>query len=185
MKIKNTTKNYQHTMPTLVDLGLPSGTRWADRNLGASAPEQIGDYYRWGETTPFTEDSEEYEYRDLGRNIAGTKYDAATVSLGKEWKMPTSEQLSELINCCTWEWTSLNGVKGMKVTGPNGNHIFFPASGYRLSSSGNLYGVGSYGSCWSASALSSYYGYFLNFSSSNWYQNSFYRALGYPVRAVV
>ena len=168
----------------LIDLGLPSGTKWADRNVGADSPESSGDYFRWGETSPFTDDSDEYEYCDLGENIAGTEHDAATVNLGKDYKMPTHEQQKELLECCTWEWTTLNNVKGMKVTGPNSNHIFFPASGYRTYGSGSLNNVGSSGYCWSASASSSYYGRYLFFSSGYWYWDSSLRAYGFPVRAV-
>ena len=79
-----------------IDLGLPSGTLWADRNIGAGAPEDYGDHFRWGETAPFTENSDDYEYRELGENIAGTEYDVATSMLGKGYQMPTDEQLKEL-----------------------------------------------------------------------------------------
>ena len=168
----------------LIDLGLPSGTKWADRNVGADSPEASGDYFRWGETVPFTENSDEYEYRDLGKNIAGTEYDAATVNLGKGYRMPTHEQQKELLKCCTWEWTTLNGVKGMKVTGPNGNHIFFPASGYRNDSSGSLSNVGSDGYYWTATPYGTNNGRYLYFYSSNARWDSYFRALGFPVRAV-
>ena len=168
----------------LVDLGLPSGTLWADRNLGAAAPEGYGDYYRWGETVPFTEKSPKYEYKNIGNNIQGTQFDAATVNLGKPYMMPTHDQQVELIENCTWEWTELNGVKGIKVTGPNGNHIFFPASGVRYGSNASLYYVGSRGYCWSATPNSSQYGQYLNFYSSNWVWDSNDRAIGFPVRPV-
>lgn len=168
----------------LVDLGLPSGTHWADRNLGANAPEGYGDYYRWGETVPFTEKSPKYEYKNIGNNIQGTQFDAATVNLGKPYMMPTHDQQVELIENCTWEWTTLNGVKGIKVTGPNGNHIFFPASGYRNYSNSQLISGGSFGYCWSASASSSNYGRSLNFYSSNFYWYGNRRAYGSPVRPV-
>ena len=171
-------------MIQLIDLGLPSGTLWADRNIGADTPEQAGDYFRFGETVPFTENSPEYCYENIDESIADTTKDAATVILGKGYKMPTLEQQKELLECCTWEWTDLNGVKGMKVTGPNGNSIFFPASGYRYSSYGTLNYVGSYGYYWSASAGNSYYGCNLYFYSSNWDWSYNYRAGGYPVRAV-
>lgn len=115
-----------------IDLGLPSGTLWGDRNLGADAPEKYGDYYRFGQTTPFTEDSEEYEFRNFGENIAGTGNDAATVILGENFRMATYEQQKELLDLCTWEWANFNGVNGMKVTGLNGNSIFFPAAGEQI-----------------------------------------------------
>jgi len=169
----------------LVDLGLPSGTLWADRNLGAGAPEEYGDYYRWGEVIPFTEKSPEYEYKNIGNNIQGTKCDAATANLGKPYMMPTLEQQKELIENCVCSWTSFNGVKGVKVTGPNGNHIFFPASGYRYYSSASLYIVGSYGYCWSATLVNTQIGQYLSFHSGNFYWYNDYRAYGFPVRPVV
>ena len=175
----NTTSGVQ-----LIDLGLPSGILWADRNIGADAPEKAGDYFRFGETTLFTENSPKYVYDDIDGSIAGTERDAATVNLGKNYRMPTFEQIKELLDECKWKWTKQNGVKGMKVTGPNGNSIFFPASGYRYNSSGTLYSVGSNGYYWSASPYSDYYGRTLYFDSSNWYWNYYYRANGFPVRAV-
>ena len=177
-------KDYASATIQLVDLGLPSGTLWADRNIGADAPEDAGDYYRFGETVAFTEDSPEYVYDDIEESIAGTERDAATVNLGKNYKMPTLDQIKELIDECEWEWTKKNGVKGMKVTGPNGNSIFLPASGYRGSGSGTLDIVGSYGYYWSASPISGNYGRNLHFYSSNWYWYGYNRAYGFPVRAV-
>jgi len=175
----------KHENIHLIDLGLPSGTLWADRNLGADAPEEYGDYYRWGETVPFTEKSPKYEYKNIGNNIQGTQFDAVTVNLGKPYMMPTLEQQKELIENCVCSWTSFNGVKGVKVTGPNGNHIFFPASGFRNDSNSQLFNGGSYGYCWSASAYSSVNGHNLYFNSSNFCWNNYYRAYGFPVRPVV
>ena len=177
-------KDYASATVQLVDLGLPSGTLWADRNIGADVPEDAGDYYRFGETVAFTEDSPEYVYDDIEGSIAGTERDAATVNLGKNYKMPTLDQIKELLDECKWKWTKQNGVKGMKVTGPNGNSIFLPASGYRNYSGGSLGNVGSGGCCWSASPYSSNYGLYLYFYSSNWYWLSNHRAYGFPVRAV-
>ena len=141
----NTTSGTQ-----FIDLGLPSGTLWADRNIGAGAPEDYGDHFRWGETTPFTENSDDYEYRDLGENIAGTEYDVATSMLGKGYQMPTEEQLKELKHYCTWEQSTINDVYGMKVTGPNGNSIFLPAAGFRYNISSSLASVGKGGYYWIA-----------------------------------
>lgn len=175
--------------PHMIDLGLPSGTKWACCNLGASTPEQSGNYYRWGETKPFKEGDTgaTYPYMDvdIGNNIAGTKYDAATANWGALWRMPTENQMMELMDNCTYKWTTLNGVKGAKVTGRKGGTIFFPASGYRNFSSGSLNFVGSHGCYWSASPNSSNAGHYLYFFSSYWYcYNNLYRAYGFPVRAV-
>ena len=171
-----------------VDLGLPSGTKWANMNVGATSPEDYGDYFRWGETKPFVEGDTQKTYPymgvDLGESIAGSQYDAATANWGASWKMPTVEQLQELMHNCTYTWTTQNGVNGGKVTEPNGASIFFPASGCRGYSSGSLYGVGSYGYCWSASAYNSYSGRGLGFYSSYWDWYNDNRANGFPVRAV-
>ena len=121
---------------------------------------------------------------DLGDNIAGTQYDAATANWGAPWKMPTIEQIQELLEICTYTWTTQNGVNGGKVTGRNGGVIFLPASGLRDSSSGTLYIVGFYGYYWSASPNNSYDGHGLGFSSSYWDWNSNNRASVFPVRAV-
>ena len=118
-----------------VDLGLPSGTLWATCNLGATKPTEAGDRYAWGETTTkssFSKSNYAYynsstdSYTDLGADIAGTGYDAATVNLGKDWKMPSKTEMAELESKCTWQWTQVEGVNGYKVTGPNGNSLFFP-----------------------------------------------------------
>lgn len=120
----------------VVDLGL--SVYWSSCNVGAESPEESGDYYAWGETSPKSNyTKEEYafynnstkEYIDIGDNISGTVYDAATVNLGSDWRMPTEEQVKELLDNCTWEWTQIKNINGYKVTGKNGNSIFIPAAG--------------------------------------------------------
>lgn len=148
-----------------VDLGL--SVKWASCNVGATKPEEYGDYFAWCETSPKDEYTEEtykyvkitvtkddlgeqitkYEWTDPG-DISGTQYDAASVNWGGSWRMPTKTEMVELYNNCTWTWTSLNGVNGMEVTGPNGNSIFLPAAGGRDGSS-SVY-VGSHGGYWSS-----------------------------------
>lgn len=121
----------------VVDLGL--SVYWCSCNVGAESPEEYGDYYAWGETKPknsYTEENYSYYnndtkvYTDIGENISGTEYDAATVNLGSDWRMPTKAELQELLDKCTWEWTQINSVNGYKVTAENGNSIFIPAAGY-------------------------------------------------------
>lgn len=186
--VKDTEKLVEDNAPSgvqMIDLGLPSGTLWADRNLGADAPEKAGDYYRFGETVPFTENSPEYVYDEIEGDIAGTDRDAATVNLGKNYRMPTFDQIKELLDECKWTWTKQNGVKGMKVTGSNGNSIFFPASGYRDNSSGaSIYDVGSYGYCWSSSAYSDTSARLLHLDGSDFGLYGYYRAYGFSVRPV-
>jgi len=136
---------------TYVDLGLPSGTLWADRNVGASSPEDYGDYFAWGETTTksnyilstlkYGEDSDgekfskyntqsKYGSVDNKTNLERTD-DAATANWGSDWCMPKLQQFKELKDNCTWTWTTLNGKNGYEVKGINGNSLFLPAAGHR------------------------------------------------------
>lgn len=136
------------TAGRVVDLGL--SVYWASCNLGAEKPEEYGDYYAWGETKPkssYTKENYSYydknteQYIDIGNDISGTQYDAATVNLGSDWRMPTESEMRELVDKCTWEWTQISGINGYKVSGPNGNSIFLPAAGWKLS---DTYRLGSY-----------------------------------------
>ena len=118
----------------MVDLGLPSGTLWANMNVGASTPSDYGNYFAWGETTAkdsYTSGNYLLSGQNLGGgNIAGTVNDAARVNMGDAWQMPNYDQLVELRDNCSWSWTTLNSVTGFVVTGPNGNSIFLPCAGY-------------------------------------------------------
>lgn len=121
-----------------VDLRLPSGVKWATCNVGASRPEGYGDLFAWGETKTkdsFTADN--YKWKD--NNKYGTKKtvldaedDAATQNWGKNYRMPTRKEITELYNNCTWEATIINSVAGYKVTGRNGSYIFLPFAGAKL-----------------------------------------------------
>lgn len=111
---------------------------WASCNLGANNPTEAGDYFAWGETktkNSFTENNYAYynsdtmSYMEIGKDIAGTEYDAANVNLGGGWRMPNYSQMEELKRKCSWNWTKINGVLGYEVTGPNGNSIFLPKVG--------------------------------------------------------
>lgn len=118
--------------PEYVDLGLPSGTKWATFNVGATTPEEYGNYYAWGEITTKNEYSHENSvtYRESMTDISGNAtYDVARANWGGSWRMPTRTEMEELKDNCTWTWTTQNGVNGMKVTGTNGNSIFLPAAG--------------------------------------------------------
>ena len=168
----------------LVDLGLPSGTLWMDRNVGASSPEDAGLYFAWGETNGYTADEvgktkqfswEDYKYANGAYNKL-TKYcntssygndgytddlttlettDDAVLQNVHKYSMPTKEQLQELIDGTTSTWTSQNEVNGMLFTSKtNGNSIFVPAAG--IGEDGAVYNVDSYGVLWSSSLLKSY-----------------------------
>ncbi len=136
-----------------VDLGLPSGTLWAACNVGATRPEEYGNYFAWGETMPKSEYNEENYKWGIYNNSASpdcgmTKYnktdgktvldpsdDAARANWGsQQWRMPTFEEMEELLNNCTRTQTTLNGVVGFRISGPNGNSIFMPKGEYWSSS---------------------------------------------------
>ena len=170
-----------------VDLGLPSGTKWATCNIGANAPEGYGNYYAWGETTTkssYTEDNSR-TYKVSMNDISGNAtYDAARANWGGSWRMPTEAEMLELYNNCTWTWTTQNGVNGYEVTGPNGNSIFLPAAGFCDGSS--RYRIGEYGNYWSSTPGGSYtdYAYDLYFYSGYLSVFWFNRYRGYTVRPV-
>ena len=161
-KVQFTEENVDHVDfspkpddPTLtpgevVDLGL--SVKWASCNLGASTPTEFGGYYAWGETSTkevYTEDTYSYydkstnRYTDIGSEIGGTSYDAATVNLGKGWRMPSVGHLKELM-MCKHEWTQVDGVNGYLFTGPNGNTLFLPAAGSVIYTGVYNQGKGSY-----------------------------------------
>ena len=141
-----------------VDLGLPSGLKWATCNVGANKPEEYGDYFAWGETETKTEYTGEncktigIKKRLFGDNKIIDKRenfkDAARANWGGSWRLPTKEEMEELKNKCTSQLTTQSGVNGCKVTGPNGNSIFLPAAGYCTGSSPT--GVGELGGYWSS-----------------------------------
>ena len=154
-----------------VDLGLPSGTLWATCNVGANAPEEYGDYFAWGETTPkdsyyvFTYQycvdnfntltkycsNPESGYNGFTDNLTTllSEDDAATVNWGNGWRMPTMEEFQELYNNTTMTWTQQNGVDGRLFTASNGNSLFLPAAGEHGGSILNY--AGSRGYYWSSS----------------------------------
>ena len=166
-----------------VDLGLPSGTRWATCNVGASTPTAYGNYYAWGETTTKeTYSSSTYTYSDNPTTLPSSA-DAATANWGKGWRMPTKSEIEELRDKCTWTWMS----KGYKVTGPNGNGIFLPAAGGRGGSEFYFDGsYGYYGYYWSSSLYSdgTDYAWYLGFYSGNYGVKGNNRYYGLTVRAV-
>ena len=187
-----------------VDLGLPSGLKWATCNVGATVPEEYGSYFAWGET----EEKEDYSWETYkwcnGSSDSMTKYyrnssygfvdnktvldledDVAHVKWGGDWRMPTRAEWDELGNKCTWTWTTQNGVNGYRVTGPNGNSIFLPAAGCR--NGAYVVSSGSYGYYWSSSLYS--YGSIvacnLDFNDSRYDWDGYYRYNGQSVRPVL
>ncbi len=190
-----------------VDLGLPSGTLWATCNIGASSPEEYGDYFSWGETDP----KEVYDWSTYkwceGSEDTLTKYctnsgygivdnktelepedDAAFVNWGPSWRIPTNDQLKELGDKCTLTWTTMNGVEGRLITGPNGNSIFLPATGFHWHESVKYVGI--YGNYSSRTLRPNYSNnaFGLSFNSEHVYMEyycDFWRYYGYTVRPVL
>lgn len=185
--------NDEETEYVYVDLGLTSGTLWAEHNVGALFPEGQGDFFAWGEIETkkeYTSDNCSSYHKDLG-NIAGNPmFDAATANWGDDWRMPTLEEMFELTQECTWTWTEVNGVSGYKVTSKtNGNHIFLPASGFRVN--GDLLDHNLYGYYWTATPYEEEgttptytKGCFLDMCSYQFYCNWSLRRNGMTVRPV-
>lgn len=173
VKVKLEYKEKERPTPgQWVDLGLPSGIMWAGWNVGASAPEEYGGYFAWGETSEKSVyDLESYQhkekyhygydpydwywiYSDIGECISGTNYDVAAVRWGGGARMPTLKEIKEIANECYWEGGYVNGVKGVFAIGPNGNSIFIPFAGGRGDSDLGREGLNGY--LWSGT-ISKYY----------------------------
>ena len=179
-----------------VDLGL--SVKWATCNVGATTPEEYGDYFAWGETSTKAEYNtsncptyglsysslQSQGYIDSEGNLT-PQYDAATANWGGTWRMPTYAEFNELRNNCTWTWTTQNGVNGYNVEGPSGNSIFLPAAGFRDRSSLDL--AGSYGFYWSSTPSENFdiSAYYLNFDSDGHDMDYYYRSLGLSVRPIL
>ena len=194
------TKQYEY-----VDLGLPSGLKWAKCNVGAKTETDYGDYFMWGSTEPNNNTPSDWEHAPFnnGSNLYDEEYfnahksewlddkdnlkpefDAATQIMGGDWRMPTETECQELMYNTTNEWTQVNGVNGFKFTGSNGKSIFIPAAGNCDDGSVNF--VGGRGDVWSSSLNTSYpdTAYHLYFVSSSYGVSNYYRYLGMSVRGV-
>ena len=225
----SSTNDGDEKKPDAVDLGLPSGTLWATFNVGATAPEEYGDYFAWGEIEPHyadghSQDSPCSDWRDgysgydwvdykcedewkinkydnqrVGIWYDGSEFvgdgkaelddedDVAVQLWGADWQMPTIADWDELIDNCTWTWTTVNGVNGYKVTskkdGYTDKSIFLPAAGCRYGA--NLDYAGSDGNYWSRSLYDNpFYARVLSFGSSDVVTYYGYRSIGQSVRAV-
>lgn len=180
-----------------VDLGLPSGLKWAACNVGATVPEGYGSYFAWGET----EEKENYSWETYkwcnGSENSITKYlageteeravleledDVAHVKWGGGWRMPTISEQEELVKNCSWEWTTLNDVNGYKVTGPNGNSIFLPTPASITGT--EVIGKGEWGDYWANSVINSISPYSINFNSNMYWNAASPRFRGHAVRPV-
>ena len=191
-----------------VDLGL--SVLWATCNVGAAYPEDYGDYFAWGETATKTDYSwTTYKYckgtyKTMTKYCTNSSYgsygyngftdnktvldpedDAATVNWGGAWRMPTDAEMTELVEQCTWTWTTQNGVNGHKIVGPNGNSIFLSAASFKYGTSHDL--VGLLGTYWSSSLYITYspYAFYLEFGTGSFgLFPGEDRCIGKPVRPI-
>ena len=195
-----------------VDLGL--SVKWATCNVGATTPNQGGNYYAWGETSTKTDyevDSYKYYYENPSTHYSKiTKYcpsnkdeywkgsrpdnivrlelsdDAANVNWGGGWRTPTKDEWAELISKCSYVWSTYNGMQGYFITGPNGKNIFIPAAGYIFIEGVSSYGT--YANYWSSSLYLDYPydAYEVSFSASSPIRVGYSnRCDGYTVRPVL
>ena len=168
-----------------VDLGLPSGLKWATCNVGASAPEEYGNYYSWGETETKTDYQEStYTYTE-SPSVLPLDKDAAAVNMGGAWRMPTDAEWLELKDNCTWTWEMSNDKGGYRITSKtNGYSIYLPAAGGYFNTL--LYGTGTYGAYCSSSLNtdnpSTAYGIFFDSANINIIPGA--RNFGVAVRGV-
>ncbi len=168
-----------------VDLGL--SVKWARYNVGATSPTGYGNYYAWGETSTKSEytvaNSAKYG-KNMGDISGNSNYDVVRARWGGSWRLPTASEIDELINKCKWKWTTVGGVKGYKVTGPNGNSIFLSAAGSRVGSSPCHRGED--GIYWSSTPDKSdtYNAYYLLFDSGYVTRFCNSRCFGFSIRPV-
>lgn len=182
-----------------VDLGLPSGNKWATKNVGASSPEDAGYYFAWGEAwtkNEYTTDNsltwgrefDDLKYIGAAEESGGyvrftNAYDPALQTWGRGWVTPTESDTKELIDYCSWQWVTVNGETGYRITGPNGKSIFLPTSGHKDGSSVASAHVGNY---WinQASKSNSNMAHELLIQNSRYLNQVTSRHYGYTVRAV-
>lgn len=173
----------------MVELIPNSGVYWSNINLGATSIDDSGDYYAWGETAPKSEySSATYTKADYGTDISGSSHDAAHVNWGGLWRMPTVDDVNDLVSQCTWTEVTKYGQPMYKVVGPSGDSIFIAKRGSISGTS--LSNNGSWASFWTSN---------LNvtddYERNNAYGTSFYgtnrtidavaRYLGYTVRPII
>ena len=202
--IPKTPELQENEKVTAIDLGLPSGTLWADRNVGAKSQYDYGLFFSWGNTKGYRPNTGDMDWGDFdnafdykftsdeyaktpGAKLEGDidlEHDAAHVNMGEPWKMPTAEQFQELYDNCDWIRKNIHGVNGYLVVSKiNGNSLFFACSGYGNGTSWDY--RGSLGYYWSASFYSARGARILSFNSGGVYpQNGYNRCYGFAVRPV-
>lgn len=171
-----------HNGHEYVDLGLPSGTKWATMNVGATSETDYGNFYQYGRgVSQYDETKDTSNYSGV-ENPLSSSADTATQVWGGSWHMPTKIQCTELIENTTYSWETINGVIGAKFTASNGNYIFTPATGFF--DNGNNTTQDSSAPIWSSSPDGKTYAYWLIASSDTKFTSKTYRRRGAPVRPV-
>lgn len=170
-----------------VDLGLPSGTKWARFNIGATSETDYGDLFAWGATEPYLigrDNTDNYSSSKANtiRHDLLPYEDAATILWGSGWCMPTKAQFEELIANTTNEWVTINNVNGRKFTASNGNYIFIPAEGDMYNDA--LTYIGDYGNYWSKSISTINHAYRLDFGKDSSLVTEGDRNHGFSIRPV-
>lgn len=186
-----------------VDLGLPSGLKWATMNIGAKLPEQYGSYFAWGETAPKDNynwqtykwcdgaDSKFNKYclhADAGKvdslDVLQPKDDPAHKLWGGRWHTPSAEQVTELLSRCSFAPSERNGLAGLEVKGPNGAVIFLPMAGGRNPIGLVDAGGGAY--YWTSDLfrLSSSNAHAFTGTAVEWELDALERCFGLPIRPV-
>lgn len=207
-KKNNEPNNGTYNGHDYIDLGLPSGTMWATCNVGADTPEDHGDYFAWGETSPKTTYNwstyifSKGDYNQLTKYCGQSDFgfngftdnlksllasdDAATANWGEGWCTPTYNQWVELLRKCSHTWTTINGVNGCLFTARNGNSIFLPAASSRRDDDYRV--VGDDGCYWSSTLNKTYpdgvKGFRFTLSIDDYDIYDLSREAGMPVRAV-
>ena len=169
-----------------VDLGLPSGTKWATMNVGASSETDYGNYYQYGKgAAQYAVTSGDSMYSGIEDPLAASA-DTASQVWGGQWHMPTREQMQELIDNTTYQWVTNykgSGINGGTFTAKNDAVLFFPAAGGWLN--GSQSNVGIYGYYWGSSPNGSNYAYVLYFRNGYKGVLNIYCEYGFSVRPVV
>ena len=186
-----------------VDLGLPSGLKWATCNIGASSPHEYGDYFAWGETDPkgsyyegsycffeYYGDHDHFPinkyYEEDGKKELDPEDDAAIVKWKGNWRMPSIEDFQELIDNCEFTWGTYNGITGFKVKGSKGFSLFLPSAGRKEETEGEIEFVDERGEYWSSclSDVGAKFAQTMDFEESGALCDYDHREMGRPIRPV-
>jgi len=183
-----------------INLGLPSGTLWCSHNVGANSQEEYGLYFSWGNTTGYYYENTSYDFSSTTYNNSdlsqistsispSSGHDAARIKMKHNWRMPTSDELTELNNNTNKTWESVNGIYGVrftsKISGYTNNSIFIPAGGARTGT--NTYNaVGNQGYIWSSTMDNSSNAYGLGYIQTSIYvPYSYSKWSGMNIRPVI